>query len=51
MITERRMDHLQISTVGSTAMHLPIGDKRMPQALASTPGTTTSSTDPQFSNQ
>lgn len=44
MITERRMDRLQMSAVGNTAMHLPIGDKRMPQALAPMPGMTTLST-------
>ncbi|MEI6621353.1 MAG: DsrE/DsrF/DrsH-like family protein [Actinomycetes bacterium] len=44
MITDSRMDSLQLSAVGNTAMHLPIGDKRMPQSLANFPGMTSIST-------
>jgi peroxiredoxin family protein len=39
MITKSRMDHLQFSPVGNTAMH-PVGDAHIPQALAPMPGMT-----------
>ena len=38
MITKSRMDDLKFSPVGNTAMHLPVGDVRIPQALAPLPG-------------
>ncbi|MDP3972057.1 MAG: DsrE/DsrF/DrsH-like family protein [Candidatus Nanopelagicales bacterium] len=38
MIAKTRMAKLKFSPVGNTAMHLPIGDARMPQALAPLPG-------------
>ena len=38
MITKSRMNDLQFSPVGNTAMHLPIGNARVPQALAPLPG-------------
>ena len=44
MITTSRMHNLQFSAVGNTAMHLPVGDVRVPQALAPIPGMTTLST-------
>lgn len=44
MITKSRMNNLQFSAVGNTAMHLPVGDVRVPQALAPVPGMTTLST-------
>ena len=34
MIMKSRMHDLQFSPAGNTAMHLPIGDMHMPQALA-----------------
>ena len=34
MIMKSRMDHLQFSPAGNAAMHLPIGDMHLPQALA-----------------
>lgn len=40
MITKSRMHHLQFSPVGNTAMHLPVGDAHLPQALAPVPGMT-----------
>ena len=40
MITKSRMNDLQFSAVGNTAMHLPVKDIRMPQALAPMPGMT-----------
>lgn len=40
MITQRRMHHLQFSPVGNAAMHLRLGDKHLPQALAPVPGMT-----------
>ena len=39
MITKSRMNNLQFSPVGNTAMH-PIGDVHIPQALAPVPGMT-----------
>jgi peroxiredoxin family protein len=38
MITKSRMHNLKFSPVGNTAMHLPVGDVRLPQALAPMPG-------------
>jgi peroxiredoxin family protein len=38
MITKRRMNDLKFSPTGNTAMHMPIGDIRVPQALAPVPG-------------
>lgn len=38
MITKSRMDDLKFSPVGNTAMHLPKGGMRVPQALAPVPG-------------
>jgi len=38
MITKSRMHDLKFSPVGNTAMHLPVGDVRVPQALAPIPG-------------
>jgi len=40
MIAKSRMHHLQFSPAGNAAMHLPVGDLRMPQALAPLPGVT-----------
>jgi peroxiredoxin family protein len=40
MITKSRMNDLQFSPVGNTAMHLPGRDTKMPQALAPLPGVT-----------
>ncbi len=34
MIIKSRMDDLQFSPAGNTALHLPIGDMHMPQSLA-----------------
>ena len=34
MIVKSRMHHLQFSPAGNAAMHLPIGDVHLPQALA-----------------
>ena len=44
MITKSRMDHLQFSPAGNTAMHIPIGDAHLPQALAPLPGMTAMAT-------
>ena len=44
MITKSRMDHLQFSPVGNTAMHLPVGDAHLPQPLAPMPGMTAMAT-------
>ena len=44
MITKSRMDHLQFSPAGNTAMHMPIGDAHLPQALAPLPGMTAMAT-------
>ena len=38
MITTSRMNDLKFSPVGNTAMHMPLGDVRVPQALAPIPG-------------
>lgn len=38
MIAKKRMHDLKFSPVGNTAMHLPVGDVRVPQALAPVPG-------------
>jgi peroxiredoxin family protein len=38
MITRSRMNDLKFSPVGNTAMHMPVGDVRVPQALAPIPG-------------
>lgn len=40
MITKSRMDDLQFSPAGNAAMHLPVGNMRLPQALAPMPGMT-----------
>lgn len=44
MITKSRMDNLQFSPAGNAAMHLPIGDAHLPQALAPLPGMTAMAT-------
>ena len=44
MITKSRMNDLQFSPAGNTAMHLPRGDLHMPQALAPMPGMTAMAT-------
>lgn len=44
MITKSRMDHLEFTPAGNAAMHLPVGDVRMPQALAPLPGMTSMAT-------
>jgi peroxiredoxin family protein len=44
MITKSRMDSLQFSPAGNAAMHLPIGDAHLPQALAPLPGMTAMAT-------
>ena len=44
MITKSRMHHLQFSPAGNTAMHLPVGDAHLPQALAQMPGMTAMAT-------
>ena len=38
MIAKKRMHDLKFSPVGNTAMHMPVGDVRIPQALAPVPG-------------
>ncbi len=38
MIAKKRMNNLKFSPVGNTAMHLPVGDVRIPQAMAPMPG-------------
>jgi peroxiredoxin family protein len=38
MIAKTRMHDLKFSPTGNTAMHMPIGDVRIPQALAPMPG-------------
>ena len=38
MIAKKRMNDLKFSPTGKTAMHMPIGDVRVPQALAPMPG-------------
>ena len=44
MVTKSRMGGLQFTPVGNTAMHLPIGDSRMPQFLTPFPGMVSMST-------
>jgi peroxiredoxin family protein len=44
MITKSRMHHLQFSPAGNTAMHLPVGDAHLPQAMAPLPGMTAMAT-------
>ncbi len=44
MITKSRMNDLQFSPAGNAAMHLPLGDIRLPQSLAPIPGMTTMAT-------
>ncbi len=44
MITKARMHDLQFSPAGNTAMHLPVGDAHLPQALAPLPGMTAMAT-------
>ncbi|HEX9362403.1 MAG TPA: DsrE/DsrF/DrsH-like family protein [Candidatus Dormibacteraeota bacterium] len=44
MITKSRMHHLQFSPAGNAAMHLPVGDPHLPQALAPLPGMTAMAT-------
>lgn len=44
MITKSRMNDLQFSPVGNTAMHLPGRDTKMPQSLAPLPGMTSVAT-------
>jgi peroxiredoxin family protein len=38
MIIKSRMNDLKFSPTGNTAMHMPVGDVRIPQALAPLPG-------------
>ena len=38
MIIKDRMHDLKFSPAGNTAMHMPVGDVRIPQALAPLPG-------------
>jgi peroxiredoxin family protein len=40
MIAKSRMHRLQFSPAGNAAMHLPIGDRHLPQTLAPMPGMT-----------
>jgi peroxiredoxin family protein len=40
MILTSRMNDLQFSPLGNTAMHLPVRDMRLPQALGPLPGVT-----------
>ena len=44
MITKSRMDDLKFTPLGNTAMHLPIGDVRVPQALHRCPACTAMAT-------
>ena len=44
MITKSRMHNLQFTPAGNAAMHLPVGDVRLPQLLAPLPGMTTAAT-------
>lgn len=44
MIVKSRMNDLKFSPVGNAAMHMPVGDVRMPQALAPMPGVTAMAT-------
>ena len=38
MIMKSRMNDLKFTPAGNTAMHMPVGDVRIPQALAPLPG-------------
>ncbi len=38
MIMKSRMNDLKFTPTGNTAMHMPVGDIRIPQALAPVPG-------------
>ena len=38
MILKSRMNDLQFTPVGNTAMHMPVGDSRIPQFLTAFPG-------------
>jgi peroxiredoxin family protein len=40
MITKNRMEDLAFSPAGNAAMHLPVGNLRMPQSLTPMPGMT-----------
>ena len=44
MITKSRMNDLRFSPAGNAAMHLPVGNVRLPQSLAPLPGMTTIAT-------
>ncbi len=44
MITKSRMNNLQFSPAGNTAMHLPGGDMHIPQFMAPAPGMTAMAT-------
>jgi peroxiredoxin family protein len=44
MITKSRMNDLQFSPAGNSAMHLPIGDMHLPQSMAPLPGMTAMAT-------
>ena len=44
MITKSRMHDLAFSPAGNAAMHLPVGNVRLPQALAPLPGMTAMAT-------
>ena len=44
MIMKNRMNDLQFSPAGNAAMHLPLGDIHLPQALAPLPGMTAMAT-------
>ena len=44
MIMKNRMNDLQFSPAGNSAMHLPIGDIHLPQSLAPMPGMTAMAT-------
>jgi peroxiredoxin family protein len=44
MITKSRMQHLQFSPAGNTAMHIPGGDLHIPQAVMPAPGMTAMAT-------
>ena len=44
MIAKARMHRLQFSPAGNAAMHLPVGDRHLPQTLAPLPGMTSVAT-------
>ena len=44
MIAKARMHRLQFSPAGNAAMHLPVGDRHLPQTMAPLPGMTTVAT-------